>query len=144
MGRSGPSGHRPVPPHRDGSFPTVITADHIKEDPVKNAKKALMMTAAVGGLAIAGAAAASADAGALGSASRSPGAVSGNTIQLPINVPINACGDTVDVHAHLNPAVMDTCVNGNGRYAPPMDGDNGNGIGGGGGGNNLGGLGGLL
>ncbi|MEV6834359.1 chaplin [Streptomyces sp. NPDC051133] len=52
-----------------------------------------------------------ADSGAQGTSTNSPGVLSGNTIQLPIHVPVNACGDTVDVIGLLNPALGDGCAN---------------------------------
>jgi hypothetical protein len=44
-------------------------------------------------------------------ASVSPGFLSGNVIQLPMNVPINICGNTIDVVALLNPAFANECLN---------------------------------
>ncbi|MGW7202244.1 chaplin [Streptomyces sp. NPDC054837] len=55
-----------------------------------------------------------ADAGTAGS----PGVVSGNTIQLPVHVPVNACGNTVNVVGLLNPAAGNTCVNEGGENGP--------------------------
>lgn len=46
-----------------------------------------------------------------GSAERSPGVLSGNLVQVPVHVPVNACGNTVDVIGVLNPAFGNTCVN---------------------------------
>ncbi|WP_328560554.1 LAXTG-anchored chaplin ChpA [Streptomyces coelicoflavus] len=65
-----------------------------------------------------------ADSHADGAATNSPGAVSGNAVQVPIDVPVNACGNTVDVIAALNPAFGNECENtsdeqtdgGNGGY----------------------------
>ncbi|SBT91109.1 LPXTG-motif cell wall anchor domain-containing protein [Streptomyces sp. DI166] len=51
-----------------------------------------------------------ADSGANGTAVGSPGGISGNTIQLPVHVPVNACGNTVNVIGLLNPAAGNTCV----------------------------------
>ncbi|MCX4400624.1 chaplin [Streptomyces sp. NBC_01340] len=53
-----------------------------------------------------------ADAGAEGAAVGSPGVLSGNVIQVPIHIPVNACGNTVDVIALLNPAFGNSCTNG--------------------------------
>ncbi|POX37216.1 chaplin [Streptomyces sp. Ru73] len=64
------------------------------------AAAAVLATAAIVG----GAGAAAADSGAQGSSSHSPGVVSGNTIQVPVHVPVNACGLSVDVIGLLNPA----------------------------------------
>ncbi|WP_432172233.1 chaplin [Streptomyces sp. Tue6028] len=55
-----------------------------------------------------------ADAGAEGVAADSPGIASGNNVQVPLNVPVNACGNTVDVIALLNPAFGNSCANGSG------------------------------
>ncbi|NEA38428.1 chaplin [Streptomyces sp. SID11385] len=64
------------------------------------------------GAALVGAAgAASADAGAQGLAAGSPGVLSGNLVQVPVHVPVNACGNTVNVVGLLNPAFGNTCVN---------------------------------
>ncbi|MCI0384643.1 chaplin [Streptomyces sp. CNQ085] len=64
-----------------------------------------------GGLVAAGAGAASADSGAQGAAAQSPGVGSGNLIQVPVHVPVNVCGNTVNVIGLLNPAFGNTCVN---------------------------------
>ncbi|OIJ63486.1 hypothetical protein WN71_033800 [Streptomyces mangrovisoli] len=54
-----------------------------------------------------------ADGGATadGVAAGSPGAISGNTVQLPVSVPVNVCGNTVNVVGLLNPAAGNTCAN---------------------------------
>ncbi|WP_052868506.1 chaplin [Streptomyces niger] len=64
------------------------------------AAAAVLATAAIVG----GAGAAAADSGAQGSSNNSPGLLSGDTIQVPVHVPVNVCGTTVDVVALLNPA----------------------------------------
>ncbi|MFD9100524.1 chaplin [Streptomyces virginiae] len=68
---------------------------------------ALMAGAVVAG----GAATAAADACAQGVAAYSPGVGSGNLIQVPIHIPVNACGNSVSVIGLLNPAFGNTCVN---------------------------------
>ncbi|WP_415948015.1 chaplin [Streptomyces sp. KLOTTS4A1] len=78
---------------------------------MKNAKKAAVVMAAAGIAAGVGAGSAVADAGAEGAAHGSPGVGSGNVLQLPIHVPVNVCGNTVDVIGALNPAFGNTCVN---------------------------------
>ncbi|MEV0183342.1 chaplin [Streptomyces sp. NPDC050625] len=55
-----------------------------------------------------------ADSGADGSAADSPGLISGNTIQLPLHVPVNVCGNTVNVGGLLDPAAGNTCDNAGG------------------------------
>ncbi|MEU6313440.1 chaplin [Streptomyces sp. NPDC047014] len=65
-----------------------------------------------GGLAVAGVGGfAHADADASGRAAGSPGVLSGNLVQLPVNVPVNACGNTVSVVGLLNPASGNRCAN---------------------------------
>ena len=74
-------------------------------------KKVVAAAAATGGLVLAGAGMAVADSGAQGAALHSPGVLSGNVIQAPIHIPVNACGNTVSVIGLLNPAFGNTCVN---------------------------------
>lgn len=62
-------------------------------------------------MAMGAAAPAFADSGAEGAAVGSPGVLSGNVIQVPIHIPINACGNTINVIGLLNPAFGNTCVN---------------------------------
>ncbi|MYZ11043.1 DUF320 domain-containing protein, partial [Streptomyces sp. SID2999] len=75
-------------------------------------RKGLMTMAAATGVIAAASGYAHADAGAAGSAARSPGVLSGNTVQVPVHVPVNACGNTVDVVGLLNPAAGNACGNG--------------------------------
>lgn len=74
---------------------------------LKSAGLAVAISAAIVG----GASAASADAGAQGVAAYSPGVGSGNLIQIPIHIPINACGNSVSVIGLLNPSFGNTCIN---------------------------------
>jgi hypothetical protein len=74
-------------------------------------KKVVAVAAATGGLVLAGAGMAMADAGAQGAAANSPGVLSGNAVQAPIHVPVNVCGNTVSVIGLLNPALGNTCAN---------------------------------
>ncbi|MBL1092515.1 MULTISPECIES: chaplin [Streptomyces] len=50
-------------------------------------------------------------ANAYGVAANSPGILSGNLIQVPINIPINVCGNTINVPGLLNPAFGNICIN---------------------------------
>jgi hypothetical protein len=52
-----------------------------------------------------------ASSGAIGGAAHSPGVLSGNLIQVPVHVPVNVCGNTVNIIALLNPAFGNACVN---------------------------------
>ncbi|WP_030560223.1 chaplin [Streptomyces aureocirculatus] len=74
-------------------------------------KKIVAVAVATGGLVLAGAGIAAADAGAQGASVASPGVVSGNTVQVPVHVPVNACGNTISVIGLLNPAFGNYCVN---------------------------------
>ncbi|MFI0085718.1 chaplin [Streptomyces bobili] len=63
-------------------------------------------------LALGGAAApAFADSGANGAAIGSPGVLSGNVVQIPIHIPVNVCGNTINIIALLNPSAGNVCVN---------------------------------
>ncbi|MFD3480194.1 chaplin [Streptomyces sp. NPDC058695] len=77
--------------------------------------KAAAVALGTGAVVISGAGLAMADAGAQGEAAGSPGVVSGNAVQVPIHVPVNVCGNTVDVIALLNPAFGNACANGDGH-----------------------------
>jgi hypothetical protein len=74
-------------------------------------KKVAAVAAATGGLVLAGAGMAVADAGANGAAVGSPGVISGNVVQVPVHIPINACGNTVNIIGLLNPAFGNVCIN---------------------------------
>ncbi|MFR9794951.1 chaplin ChpE [Streptomyces sp. MS06] len=80
---------------------------------MKNLKKAAAVTMVAGGLMAAGAGMASAAGGshADGHAVGSPGAVSGNVVQAPVHVPVNAVGNSVNVVGVLNPAFGNLGVN---------------------------------
>ncbi|GAB1330429.1 MULTISPECIES: chaplin [Streptomyces] len=71
---------------------------------MKNLKKAVAVTMVTGGLVAAGAGMASAASGAAGAATASPGVLSGNVVQAPVHVPVNAVGNSVNVIGVLNPA----------------------------------------
>ncbi|MFJ1606751.1 chaplin [Streptomyces sp. NPDC088253] len=53
---------------------------------------------------------AAADSDAHGAAAHSPGVLSGNVVQAPIHIPVNACGLTVDVVGLLNPGFGNQCA----------------------------------
>ncbi|WP_405009564.1 chaplin [Kitasatospora sp. NBC_01539] len=63
------------------------------------------------GAVLLAAGAASASAGASGLAAGSPGVLSGNLVQVPVHVPVNACGNTVGVVGLLSPAFGNACAN---------------------------------
>ncbi|MFJ3223587.1 chaplin [Streptomyces sp. NPDC086783] len=74
--------------------------------------KSLSLLAAVGGAVLGGSAVAAADSDAQAVAANSPGVLSGNVVQVPVHVPVNVCGNTVNVVGLLNPAFGNACVNG--------------------------------
>ena len=61
-------------------------------------------------------------ASASGSGSHSPGIVAGNVIQVPVNAPVNVCGNQIDVIGLLDSVTGNTCRNGGhgGPYHPPV------------------------
>ncbi|MFF3330554.1 chaplin [Streptomyces sp. NPDC002888] len=82
----------------------------------------IAVAAASGAMAVTGSA--FADSAADGAAIGSPGVISGNTIQLPVHVPVNVCGNTASVVGVLNPAVGNMCANqgGGGKKQGPGSG----------------------
>ncbi|GAA3990375.1 chaplin ChpD [Streptomyces marokkonensis] len=52
-----------------------------------------------------------ADSGAEAAAIGSPGVLSGNVVQVPVNIPVNVCGNSINVVGLLNEAADNTCVN---------------------------------
>ncbi|GEB61611.1 chaplin [Streptomyces gardneri] len=75
-----------------------------------NCKKAAAVVAGII-MAMGAASPAIADAGAGAVAAGSPGVLSGNVVQVPIHIPINICGNSINVIAALNPAVGNVCIN---------------------------------
>jgi hypothetical protein len=73
--------------------------------------KGLVLTSAAVAAVAGGAGIAAADAGAQGAAAHSPGVLSGNVVQVPVHIPVNVCGNTVNIIGLLNPAFGNTCVN---------------------------------
>ncbi len=73
--------------------------------------RAAVVTAAVGATLAGVAGGAVADSGAKGVAAGSPGVISGNVIQIPIHIPINLCGNTIDIVGLLNAASGNVCIN---------------------------------
>ncbi|MFB7112423.1 chaplin [Streptomyces sp. NPDC056190] len=74
--------------------------------------KGLVLTSVAAAAVAGGAGIAAASSGATGGAANSPGVLSGNVIQAPVHVPVNVCGNTIDVIGVLNPTFGNACVNG--------------------------------
>ncbi|SEK47849.1 chaplin [Streptacidiphilus jiangxiensis] len=78
-------------------------------------RRTLALLVITGASVLGAAGAASADgATANGVAYGSPGFLSGNLIQVPIDVDVNACGNSVNVVGALDPAFGNRCSNGEG------------------------------
>jgi hypothetical protein len=93
--------------------------------------KATWVALGTGAMVLGGAGLAMADTGAAGQAADSPGVVSGNLVQVPVNVPVNVCGNTVNIVGLLNPAFGNQCTNLDGKGDGRNGGGNGGGYGGG-------------
>ncbi|MET9497135.1 chaplin [Streptomyces sp. NPDC006552] len=98
--------------------------------------KAAAVALGTGAVVVGGAGLAAADAGAQGAATNSPGVLSGNLLQVPVHIPVNVCGNTVDVIGLLNPAFGNQCAgdtdrdhghHGHGGYDDNGNGDHGHG-----------------
>ncbi|MGW1991864.1 chaplin [Embleya sp. NPDC001921] len=98
-------------------------------------RKATIMAAGAAALVMTGAGAASAGADADGAAVGSPGVLSGNNVQVPVHIPVNLCGNTVNIIAGGNFAFGNTCLNidgdddhgdhGDGRHGAGLAGNHG-------------------
>ncbi|MVO88624.1 DUF320 domain-containing protein [Streptomyces sp. p1417] len=75
------------------------------------AAAALAAVTVVGGAGAAVASPGPDGATAAAKVSNSPGVLSGNAIQVPIDLGVNLCGNSVDVLAVLNPAAGNKCKN---------------------------------
>ncbi|MEU6851731.1 chaplin [Actinacidiphila alni] len=74
-------------------------------------RKGAVLGVLAGGIILAASGVAAADSGATGAVVGSPGVLSGNLIQIPIDIPVNACGNSLNLIGALNPAFGNTCVN---------------------------------
>ncbi len=83
----------------------------MNEETQMSIKKAAAVGVAVAGIVAAGAGSAMASSEAEGVAAGSPGVVSGNAIQVPVHIPVNVCGNSVNVIGALNPAFGNSCAN---------------------------------
>ncbi|MFG3256653.1 chaplin [Streptomyces sp. NPDC048172] len=78
-------------------------------------KKGLITVAAASGVLAMTSGTAFADSDARGGSERSPGVLSGNSVELPVDAPVNVCGNSADVAGVLNPATGNGCGNGDGN-----------------------------
>ncbi|MHA6757011.1 chaplin [Streptacidiphilus sp. PAMC 29251] len=78
----------------------------------RSIRTAAVLTGAAGALVLAAAGTSSADSNAYGLAYGSPGVLSGNLIQIPVDVPVNVCGNSLNLVGALNPAFGNHCSNG--------------------------------
>ena len=86
-----------------------------------------LLTVAAASSVLAAGGHASADSGAAGNAAGSPGVLSGNNVQVPVDVPVNACGNTVDAVGVINPAFGNQCANTSAHAAHAGSGASGHG-----------------
>ncbi|MFJ2863561.1 chaplin [Kitasatospora sp. NPDC087314] len=80
------------------------------------AKKGILTVVATGSVLASTAGYAYAGSEAQGGAAGSAGVASGNSVQVPVEVPVNACGNTVDVIGVLNPSYGNRCANVSGHH----------------------------
>lgn len=93
-----------------------------REQPMRQVmRKGLITVAAATGVIAVTGGYAQADAGAGSAATNSPGVLSGNSVSVPVHVPVNACGNGVDVVGLLNPAFGNSCANSGGSQAGPAE-----------------------
>ncbi|MBV9024780.1 MAG: chaplin [Streptomycetaceae bacterium] len=78
---------------------------------MRKLQKTVVVAAVLGSVSFIGAGTASANSGAQGTASNSPGVLSGNNVQVPVHVPVNVSGNTVNVIGLLNPATGNSASN---------------------------------
>lgn len=86
------------------------------QGPMKRAIRNSVIAVAVASGAMAVAGPVQADSTADSSAEGSPGVLSGNNVQLPVHVPVNVCGNTLNVVGLLNPAMGNRCANEDGEH----------------------------
>ncbi|MFE6690696.1 chaplin [Streptomyces sp. NPDC057743] len=86
---------------------------------MRQSLKTCVLVAAASTVLGAGAGPVFADTGAAGGAADSPGVLSGNSVKVELNAPVNACGNSVDGVGLLNPAMGNGCGNGS-APRPPM------------------------
>jgi ChpA-C len=70
-------------------------------------RRIVAVVAIAGGLAIGATQAALAESISVSA----PGVVAGNVVQVPVEVPVNVCGNTVNVVGLLNPIHGNVCIN---------------------------------
>ncbi|MCK7624236.1 chaplin [Streptomyces sp. RS10V-4] len=85
---------------------------------MRQSLKTCVLVAAASGVLGAGAGPVFADAGAHGGAADSPGVLSGNTVTVEVNAPVNVCGNSVNGVGLLNPAMGNGCGNGSAARPP--------------------------
>nr|WP_030025095.1 chaplin family protein [Streptomyces monomycini] len=82
-------------------------------------KHSVLVAATATGILAGTAAGAHADSGAAGRTAASPGVLAGNLLQAPVHLPVNLCGNTVNVVGLLNPVFGNHCANPGGHHHPP-------------------------
>jgi hypothetical protein len=93
----------------DVTIPISTVVDHVASGKITLACEEI---AVPGGDGVKAGTAQAAQTGAQGAAVNSPGVVSGNVVQVPVQVPVNVCGNSINIVGLLNPTFGNTCVNG--------------------------------
>ncbi|MEU7205565.1 chaplin family protein [Streptomyces sp. NPDC045470] len=82
-------------------------------------KHSVLVAATATGILAGTAVGAYADSGAAGRTAAAPGVLAGNLLQAPAHVPVNLCGNTVNVIGLLNPAFANHCASTGSGHRPP-------------------------
>ncbi|WP_030661735.1 chaplin [Streptomyces rimosus] len=90
-------------------------------------KKGLITMAAASGVLAVASGYAHADSGAQGNAAHSPGVLAGNAGQIPVDIPVQACGNSANVVGLLNPAMGNGCGTDGGAHGGRGHGSRGQG-----------------
>jgi hypothetical protein len=94
---------------RVSEVPVNVSSPEGRE-PMRQAYRKALATVMLSGGVLTVAGHAHADSNAEGGAAGSPGVLAGNAAQVPVNVPVMACGNTVNVVGLLNPAMGNSCA----------------------------------
>jgi hypothetical protein len=87
-----------------------------KENVMSRIAKVAAVALGTGAVVVSGTGLAMADAGAQAAAVGSPGVLSGNVVQVPVHIPVNVCGNTVNAAGLLSPAFGNSCANISGHH----------------------------
>ncbi|MEU7190877.1 chaplin family protein [Streptomyces sp. NPDC045369] len=98
-----------------GSSSSKVEGPHVQHF----VKHSVLVAATATGILAGTAVGAHADSGAAGRTAAAPGVLAGNLLQAPAHVPVNLCGNTVNVIGLLNPAFANHCASTGSGHRPP-------------------------